>query len=307
MIDTNNFDINLIKQVLQNELVGHHIAHYQSILTTMDIARGLADADNTRSGTVVVAEEQTQGRGRQQRYWQSIQGKGLWLTIILKPPYLPRKPTTLPMLAGVAVVRAIRAIIPIKSKHTVSLKWPNDVLISMPNIANQRGEASQSHKLSYKKVGGILIETVLNSSTTHSGDSPFAYALIGIGLNVNHTTALQLPKPPVGTLSPTSLALALGKPVDRTHLFVQLCQEMSTLLADDEHEIYQTWRSSLATIGEFIRLYSLIQTREPETYQEEPSWRGRVVDVTEEGSLVLLDDDGVEHIFTSGDVTTNVR
>jgi BirA family transcriptional regulator, biotin operon repressor / biotin---[acetyl-CoA-carboxylase] ligase len=140
--------------------------------------------------TVVVAEEQTSGRGRLDRTWSSPPGAGLTFSVL----WWPRAPiaswTWLPLLAGVSVASVLERYV-----DDVTLKWPNDVL------------------LGGRKAGGILVEL---AESTHR-----SVVVTGVGLNVS-TTAEELP-----VAAATSLALA-GVEVDRTDLLIELLVELRT-------------------------------------------------------------------------------
>jgi len=125
------------------------ILRYEKVPSTMDVAEELAEKGEPE-WTVVVAEEQTMGRGRHGRRWESPRG-GLWLSVILRPPLhvLP----ILSITAALALCDALSLLYDIDAR----LKWPNDVLIS-----------------GYK-VAGILVKGV-------SG----AYSIVGVGVNVNN-------------------------------------------------------------------------------------------------------------------------
>jgi len=132
------------------------------------------------SGTVLAAEYQAAGRGRQNRTWTSPARAGLTFSVLLRPDVPPGQWGWLPLLAGVAVCDAVREVTIVDA----ALKWPNDLLV---------GDQ-------WAKAGGILSQ--------RSGD----VVVIGIGVNVS-TTRAELPVPEA-----TSLELAGGAPVDRSQL-----------------------------------------------------------------------------------------
>lgn len=143
-------------------------------------------------GTTIVAEEQTAGRGRVGRTWESAPSAGLWLSIVLRPPFDPAALGWLPLVAGSAVGRALRA----ETSLDLRLKWPNDVVV----------EASDG----LAKLGGILAERL-----------PDGAVILGIGINVDHG-ADELPA------TGTSLRL-LGSTVPRERLLVALLGEFASL------------------------------------------------------------------------------
>lgn len=168
-------------------------------------------------GLVVVAEQQTAGRGRRGRVWQSPARAGIATSVLLRPGeavpdrgWLPVPPTGygwLPLLAGVALVEAVARLAELEA----SLKWPNDLLIDDAKCA------------------GVLAEVVPGRSP----DEPPAIVL-GIGLNVT-LRADELPVNPTG-LPATSLQLAGATATDRDPLLRALLRAVA--------EWYERWRSA---------------------------------------------------------------
>ena len=107
-------------------------------------------------GTVVIAEEQTAGRGRMARPWSSTAGKGIWMSIIVRPALTPQQAPQLTLVAAVAVTRAIEELTGIEP----TIKWPNDILVDG------------------KKVTGILTELQADPDQVKA-------VILGIGMNVN--------------------------------------------------------------------------------------------------------------------------
>jgi len=211
----------LITNNLATRFIGQKVIYHPRLTSTMALARQAA-RQGAAEGTVVVADEQTAGKGRLKRLWLSPRGS-LALSIILYPDmsYLPY----LMMLASLAVVHSIKAITGLKAQ----LKWPNDVLIDD------------------KKVCGILIESDLRGNTV-------AYAIIGIGINTN----FRLTDFPEILPHATSLADELGKEISRLavirHLLVET--ERLYLALPDGDPIYREWRDKLVTIGRRVQVKS---------------------------------------------------
>lgn len=133
---------------------------FKSLSSTNDKLRELALA-GVPEGTLVVAEEQTQGRGRLGRRWHSPPG-GFYLSALLYP-LTPKQITDLPFLMGVSVVQTLNQLLP--KLFEVSLKWPNDVLVND------------------QKIAGILSEAF--------GENEFYGGIVGVGININ-TPAKEL-------------------------------------------------------------------------------------------------------------------
>jgi BirA family transcriptional regulator, biotin operon repressor / biotin---[acetyl-CoA-carboxylase] ligase len=142
-------------------------------------------------GTIVLAEEQTAGRGRAGRSWHSERGTGIYVTLLLRPRISPVQAPLLTMMAGLSARAAIQA----QATLTVDLKWPNDLL------------------LDGKKLGGILTEM-------YAEPSQVRFVIVGIGLNVNQD---KFPSE-LASLA-TSLRVQTGRSQSRMELLVRLLRE----------------------------------------------------------------------------------
>lgn len=139
------------------ERIGRRVLVYDTVDSTNTRAAELAQADPDANGLVLVAEQQTAGRGQYGRVWLSRPGSSLLMSVVLRPPPDLLRPVILTAWAAVSVAEAILALTGVQSR----IKWPNDLLV--------RG----------KKVCGILIEQ------TSTGGA--ATTVAGIGLNLNQT------------------------------------------------------------------------------------------------------------------------
>lgn len=168
--------------------------------TNADVAG--AARDQAPEGLVVVAESQTEGRGRLDRQWLAPARSSLTLSVLLRPEVPPARLGWLPLLAGVALVESVGRIAMVDAV----LKWPNDLLV--------RSSAEQT---GYGKCAGILAEAV-NGATVGA-------VVLGIGLNVSQTAG-ELPAGLSG-LPATSLALAGALCVDRDPLLRGLLRSLA--------------------------------------------------------------------------------
>jgi BirA family transcriptional regulator, biotin operon repressor / biotin---[acetyl-CoA-carboxylase] ligase len=217
-----------INSTLATTWIGRRIELFDCLPSTNREAVQLAQAD-VEHGTVVVAESQTAGRGRLSRTWFSPPGINLYCSIILRTARPPERLTEwlswLPLVSALAAAEAIEQVSPIR----VSVKWPNDLLISE------------------RKVGGILCE-----SGTGARSDPFQ--IIGIGINVNGG---QDDWPADLRDSATSIRQERKILVDRNRLLAQLLLELEHCL--DELAVQGTSRLALAyhqrcsTIGITVR------------------------------------------------------
>jgi len=208
-----------ITENLATRFIGRRLIHFRKLASTNDVARREAQ-QQAAEGTVVIAEEQTSGRGRIKRVWLSPKGS-IALSIILYPDmaFLP----SLIMLASVAVTHSIRAVTGLKSE----IKWPNDVLING------------------RKVCGILIESDVRGYMVDC-------AIIGIGINVN----LKLSDFPQILQTTTSLSAELGKDVSRLDVIRHLLVEIESLYLtlQEGGSVYEEWRDNLVTLGKPVHV-----------------------------------------------------
>ncbi len=178
--------------------IGGVVQRLETCSSTSDIARELA-SQGAAHGTVVVAEEQTQGRGTKGRSWHSPRGRGLYASIILRPVQGDRTNLSLrllPLAAGLAGSDAVQNACGV----SVRLKWPNDLVWRK------------------RKLGGILSESLfLGRSLVHS--------IIGVGININQDEA-DFP-PSLRPLS-TSLFMMTGRGVDKELLLDHLCRALES-------------------------------------------------------------------------------
>lgn len=210
-----------IKRNLKTELIGKKVITYPSLSSTNDIAKRQAKK-GVREGTVVVAEEQTAGRGRLKRAWLSPKGS-IALSIILHPT--PAQLPSLIMVASLAVASCIEKISGLKTQ----IKWPNDVLVNG------------------KKVCGILVESDVRGSAVD-------YAVIGIGINVN----LKPADFPEIAATATSLSNEMGREIQQPEMIRCLLVEVENLyLAVAEGDmVFRQWRNRLVTLGKEVELIS---------------------------------------------------
>ncbi len=176
-----------LRKGLKTKTFGNKIYTFQTIDSTNNCAKAVANV-GAAEGIVVIAEEQTAGRGRLGRSWQANPGENLTFSLLLRPQVPPDTINLLPLYVAVAVAQAIERTTNLK----VECKWPNDLLINK------------------KKVAGILIEGSMQQNTVE-------YIVIGLGINVNQT---QFPKELLQKA--TSLRLESHQEIDRVKLFKEI-------------------------------------------------------------------------------------
>ncbi len=174
---------------LETRAVGRALHVYEEVSSTNDVAMALGDA-GAPHGTAVVAERQTQGRGRLGRAWASPPGVGLWASVVLRPAVPAAVAPAMTLAGGVAAAEAIDAEAGVRT----ALKWPNDVL------------------LDGRKVAGILTEL-------RTEEEAVAHLVMGIGINV-HQGRSEFP--PELAETAISIRQATGRALSRVRLLQRL-------------------------------------------------------------------------------------
>jgi len=251
----------LVRPELGENQIGHRIVHYFRTDSTNDVALNLA-AQGEPHGTVILAEEQTAGRGRLGRSWYSEKSSGIYASIILRPPLAPAAAPVLTLLAGVATQQAVSAV----TGLPVDIRWPNDLL------------------LNGKKVCGILTEMSAELDRLHA-------VVLGIGLNVNHREM-----PPELKEIATSLRMEGRKPYSRAQILVALLKELERkyrlLLEEGSVAITRAWAAaSTYAQGKRIRVVSGGGAFLATTAGLEPS-----------GALRVRREDGREELLVAGEI-----
>ena len=218
-----------IRSTLATRRIGQHLSLHREIASTNTEAMAQAQA-GAEHGTVVVAERQTAGRGRQGRTWFSPPGTNLYCSVLIRAATLQIPLADwlswVPLTAAVAVAEAVHRIADV----SLSLKWPNDF------------------QLNGRKVGGILCE----SGGVAAAD-PFV--VIGIGLNVNaHVDSFPPDLQPIAS----SLIQETYRPIDRNRLLAQwlleLEQALDELAVQGPHRLRHAYTTRCATLGQRVRV-----------------------------------------------------
>ena len=236
---------------------------HDSIASTNDEAKTLA-LHGAIEGTVVVAEQQNGGKGRLDRKFFSPPGKGIWFSVILRPPFLPQEAPKCTLLAAVAVARAMQEF-----NLQANIKWPNDIMFEN------------------KKLVGILTEMSAEMERIN-------YIVIGIVINVNIMPE-ECPQDIRDTA--TSLAIMKGEKLPRVKFFQAVLRALDDLylevLADGFGVVMQEWRKYSITLGQKVRV---IGARDGEVFL------GTAADIDAEGALLVETENGCRRVL-AGDVS----
>ena len=273
-----------IGAALTTRRLGRSWLYFAQVGSTNDVVHAQARS-GASDGLLVVADQQTAGRGRLDRRWWAPRGSSLLMTLLLRPPLPPSRAGQLTMCLGLAAVEGIEAVTGLRP----ALKWPNDLL------------------LNGRKLGGMLAELRLDGERLD-------YAVLGLGVNVNvdfdaepstlddsrwstneaPRSGIQRP-PPEFAAAAISLAMVLGHPIERLPLLAAIVARCEAwyeqVLAG--HSPHAAWAARLDTVGRRVTVTTAAGVL-----------LGSAVGVTPDGALLVRDDDGTEHTIWSGDVTT---
>jgi len=214
--------------------------------------------------SLVVADSQTEGKGRLGRSWITRAGKALALSWILYPAPGRLQPETLGMLSGLAPV-AVAEVLREQYALSAEIKWPNDVLVEG------------------KKAAGVLVDVRWNGCDVMD-------VVLGIGINVSRDSV-----PPGEDLNFPAVSLdeAAGKEISRLDLLVQIMESLlkwySRLV---EPSFIQTWDSMLAFKGQEVKL----------TTERGMRGQGKVAGISDDGSLILISEAGNETEYHAGEI-----
>lgn len=247
---------------MTDRVVGRHVVRLGRVVSTMDEVARLA-VDGEPDGTVVVAREQTAGRGRAGRPWRAPPGTALLCSVLLRPPVSPARLALLPLLAGVAVAETIEA----EADLRVRLKWPNDVWL---------GDGPNG-----RKVAGLLL-------LARSGGAAIEHAVLGVGINANIAAPDLVP-------GAGSILAETGRPVDLDRLLDRLLTRLDAayrdLLTADRAPSLAAWRARAALIGEPVAIE-----------QDGRRLAGTMRGVDDDGALLLERDNGRIDRIVAGDL-----
>lgn len=248
---------------LKTKWLGHNIIYESSVTSTNDVAKRAA-LDNCPHGTIVIAEQQTGGRGRIDRGWFSPFGHGVWFSIILRPPFLPHEAPKFTLFMATVLAQTFEKYPGIK----VDIKWPNDIICQG------------------KKLVGILTEMNAQMEAIN-------YLVIGAGVNVSVASEM-LPdeiKDKAGSLEDFA-----GQPVDRVELLASILKDFEQLydktVKDGFAPMLEEWKKYCVTLGSNVRVIAPDET-----------FTGYAVEIDEMGALLVRRDDGSIQKVLAGDVS----
>jgi BirA family biotin operon repressor/biotin-[acetyl-CoA-carboxylase] ligase len=251
----------MLRQQLKGSMFAKKIHHFFRTDSTNRVAMDLAYAGEPE-GTVVLAEEQTAGRGRAGRTWHSERASGIYVTLLLRPRISPVQAPLLTMMAGLSAHAAIEA----QTGLRPDVKWPNDLM------------------LNDKKLGGTLTEM-------HAEPTLVRFVIVGIGLNVNQE---NFPAELSGTA--TSLRAETGKAQSRLELLARLLREFET----DYNRFLREGSRSITE--RFAQVSSYAHGKKVRVSNGNESYAGVTAGLLPEGLLQVQREDGALVTVFAGDV-----
>src|SRR5574340_893721 len=254
-----------ISDGLQTDTIGRKIYYFDTIDSTQNFALELARKPH-ENGSVVIAERQTQGRGRLNRKWVSPKG-GIWMSILLRPNFEPSYTSLFPMATSLALAVSIEKIRKVKTE----LKWPNDITING------------------KKVAGILIDASIESNTID-------YLIIGIGINfkINPGTISKSIKQKNYGITTLVKKDQEGNPVELIQQFLlELEKTYNSVLTNSIETIRKEWIRRSSTIGKNVTATTTTGIL-----------KGKAVGIDKTGALLLSNRSNIQRLL-AGDITYN--
>ncbi len=267
------FDLVAVNAALSNSIFSNKIQHLASTTSTNTLALEAAQS-GAPHGSVWVADEQTAGRGRSNHTWHSAPGDGLYLSVLLRPQIPLVDALWLSLATGLAAQTAIAGTTGLKP----DIRWPNDLL------------------LDNKKCGGILVETATVASQSEA-PAMLRYAVIGIGVNVNHQSL------PIELQAlATSLRRESGRLWEREQILIALLRALKDEMALLEAELHGS-STNPRLLDRFTAASSWVRGK-PVRVDEAGGYTGVTDGLDARGFLRVAADDGVLHTVLSGGVRT---
>jgi BirA family biotin operon repressor/biotin-[acetyl-CoA-carboxylase] ligase len=255
-------DITDVRARLSAKRLGTRFHYFAELDSTNTRARELAES-GAAEGEIVIAESQTQGRGRLGRRWESPPLSNLYLSIVLRPGLPPKHAPQITLAAAVALVETVGSFLP----RPPVIKWPNDILIDG------------------KKLAGILTEAACDTECVQ-------YVILGIGLNLNYRAETM---PETLRQRATSMADMAGENLSRETVLVRLIHDLDRCYGELEESGFAAlrprWEAHFGLRGRRVRVDLGDQTI-----------IGRAQGIDHEGALIVETDDEQRRSIIAGDV-----
>ena len=256
-----------VDSLLETEWAGHPVVYEEEQESTNQTAKMLAE-QGAFHGTLVVAERQVSGRGRRGRPWHSPKGSGIWMSILLRPQIHPMSASMLTLVAAMAVYDAISSRV-----EGCAIKWPNDIVING------------------RKVCGILTEGISDFET-----GQIEHLILGIGIN---TTVKDFPAELLAT------AGAAEGTYSKSALAAETITQALGYIEDlDSASFLPAYKEKSLVIGKTVTVYQGRYKVNPE--DEITGVPARVLDIADDGGLIVLYADGHQEKLVSGEISIRI-
>ncbi len=255
-------DVAQLRELIKAKRLGGKLHYFSQIGSTNSHARELAER-GAAEGEIVIAEAQTEGRGRLRRRWESPPFANLYLSIILRPRLPARHAPQITLTAAVALADTAAFFL----RRPPAIKWPNDILVDG------------------KKLAGILTEAACAGERID-------YVVLGIGVNVNYRRDAM---PEELRRRATSLADSMGKAISRESVLVRLIHDLDRCYGELEEAGFEALRSR------WLARFDL-RGREIRVEHGGQTVVGRAIGIDPEGGLIVEDNRGQSRTIVAGDV-----
>ncbi|UOR12483.1 biotin--[acetyl-CoA-carboxylase] ligase [Halobacillus amylolyticus] len=258
----NKVSENTLQWGLNTDWLGHNLQHFEEVTSTQEVVHQLAKQGKPH-GTVVIADKQVQGKGRMSRNWDSPKGKGIWMSILLRPELLPYQAPQLTLLAATVLAEVIAE----QSSILPQIKWPNDLLVN------------------HKKVSGILTEM-------QAEQDQIQYVVLGIGINVNQTES-DIPEELQHKASSLQIESQQQWSIQGTiqRILQQFERTYDQFMTNGFKDVKLKWEQFGYRIGEEVTISTM-----------KKSWQARLVGIEPDGALLARDEKGKEEKLYSAEI-----
>lgn len=254
-------DYDRVCKHLNTKYIGRKYIYYDTVDSTNIQCKKQCN-DKAIEGITIVSEEQSDGRGRLGRQWESPKSTGIWTTIGLTPRVLPEMASKITIIAAAAVYKALKEL-----NIDCGIKWPNDIVING------------------KKICGILTEM-------NTKENEINYVVVGIGINVNMDCFPEELKEKA-----TSLKKELGYKVDRAKLLGNVLNYF-----EKYYDLFKD-TGDISLVNEVCKQGSVIIDKDVRLIMGNEVKLGRVLDIDEDGQLIVRYEDNSIHKVFSGEVS----
>ncbi|MCI6676334.1 MAG: biotin--[acetyl-CoA-carboxylase] ligase [Clostridiales bacterium] len=246
----------------RNQWAGRNIVYYDSIDSTNNEAKRLGK-EGALHGTLVIAQQQTAGRGRLGRNWDSPKEQAIYMTLLIRPNISPQNASKVTLIAALAAAKGIREV----AGMPPQIKWPNDIVIHG------------------KKLCGILTEMNMESENKF-------FLVVGIGINCNRKDFPEELKQ-----TATSLYLETKKEQSREQLIA------AVMYAFEQYYSVFIQTENLSNLKQQYECQLVNYNRDVRVLSPDHEYIGTSRGINEEGELLVEDKSGQMHAVRSGEVS----